>query len=53
MKEQFNAMQSQIQTLIAAISNIKDQNQVNNMAKTLYTSGILNMAETKTIQGQN
>jgi integrase/recombinase XerD len=42
MKEQFNAMQSQIQTLIAAIGNTKDQTQVNNMAKTLYDSGILN-----------
>jgi hypothetical protein len=42
MKEQFNAMQSQIQTLIAAIGNTKDQNQVNNMAKALYNSGILN-----------
>jgi hypothetical protein len=41
MKEQFNAMQSQIQALIAAISNTKDQNQVDNMAKALYNSGIL------------
>jgi integrase/recombinase XerD len=43
MKEQFNAMQSQIQALIAAIGNTKDQIQVNNMASTLYQSGILNM----------
>jgi integrase/recombinase XerD len=45
MKEQFNAMQSQIQALIAAIGNTKDQNQVNTMAHTLYKSGILNVAE--------
>jgi integrase/recombinase XerD len=42
MKEQFNTMQSQIQSLMAAIGNTKDQNQVNNMAKLLYNSGILN-----------
>ena len=47
MKEQFNVMQSQIHALIAAIGNTKDQNQVNNMAQTLYKSGILNMAQTK------
>jgi hypothetical protein len=47
MKEQFNSMQYQIQTLIAAIGNTKDQTQVNNMARTLYQSGILNMTETK------
>jgi hypothetical protein len=41
MEERFNSMQSQIQTLIAAIGNTKDQTQVNNMAKTLYDSGIL------------
>ena len=41
MEERFNSMQSQIQALIAAIGNTKDQNQVNNMAKTLYNSGIL------------
>jgi hypothetical protein len=36
-------MQSQIQALIAAIGNTKDQNQVNNMAKTLYDFGMLNI----------
>ena len=43
MEERFNTMQSQIQ----AIGNTKDQNQVNNMAKTLYGSGILNVAAVK------
>jgi integrase/recombinase XerD len=47
MKEQFNAMQSQIQALIAAIGNTKDQNQVNNMASTLYKSGILSISNCK------
>jgi hypothetical protein len=41
MKEQFNSMQSQMQALITAIGNIKDQKQVDTMAKTLYNSGIL------------
>ncbi|MFL6423909.1 MAG: hypothetical protein ACJ71R_09995 [Nitrososphaeraceae archaeon] len=47
MEQQLSSMQSQIQTLIAAIGNTKDQNQLNNMASTLYKSGILNVAETK------
>jgi integrase len=41
MEQRVNTMQSQIQALIIAIGNTKDQNQVNNMAKTLYNSGIL------------
>ena len=45
MEERFNSMQSQIQTLITAIGNTKDQNQVNNMAKALYQSGIINMSK--------
>jgi methyl-accepting chemotaxis protein len=47
MKQQLNTMQSQIQTLIATIGNTKDQTQVNNVAKTLYDSGILNVPESK------
>ena len=47
MEERFNSMQSQIQTLIAVIGNTKDQNQVNNMAKTLYASGLLKASEAK------
>jgi integrase/recombinase XerD len=47
IKEQFNAMQSQIQTLIADIGNTKDQNQLNNMARTLYTSGLLKASEAR------
>jgi hypothetical protein len=47
MEERFNSMQSQIQTLIAAIGNTKDQNQVNTMAHTLYKSGILSISNCK------
>jgi hypothetical protein len=47
MKEQFNTMQSQVQALITAIGSTKDQNQVNNMARTLYSSGLLKASEAK------
>jgi predicted transcriptional regulator YheO len=47
MKQQLDTMQSQIQVLISSISNTKDQNQFNNMAKTLYDSGILSVPESK------
>jgi hypothetical protein len=53
MKEQFNAMQSQIQALIAAIGSTKDQNQVNNMARTLYDSGILNITPASPLHSNN
>jgi hypothetical protein len=46
-------MQSQIQTLIAAIGNTKDQNQVNNMAKTLYDSDILNITSDSSFHSDN
>jgi integrase/recombinase XerD len=42
IKEQFNIMQSQFQTLITALGSIKDQNQINQTAQMLYKSGILN-----------
>ena len=45
MKQQIDTMQSQIQALIESIGNTKDQNQVNNMASTLYKSGILSVSE--------
>jgi integrase/recombinase XerD len=56
MKEEFNAMQSQMQSLMAAFSNIREQPQVDNMAKTLYSSGLLIRAVDKAAiqpQGQN
>jgi integrase/recombinase XerD len=42
-----NTMQSQIQSLMSAFSNMQEQPQVDNMAKTLYSSGILVKAENK------
>src|SRR5215207_9906329 len=41
IENQFNTMQSQIQSLLSSLGGIKDQNQVNQMAKTLYDSKIL------------
>ena len=41
MKEQFSSMQSQIQSLIMAFANMKEQTQFDSMAKTLYDSHIL------------
>jgi len=42
MEKQFNIIQSQLQTLVTSLGNIKDQNQVNQTAQILYKSGILN-----------
>ena len=50
MKQQLDTMQSQIQTLIAAIGNTKDQSQVNNMAKALYDSGMLNITSDSSLR---
>jgi methyl-accepting chemotaxis protein len=44
MKQQFNTMQSQLQTLITALGSAKDQNQVNHTAEMLYKAGILNLS---------
>jgi hypothetical protein len=41
IENQFNTMQSQIQSLLSSLGSIQDQNQVNQMAKTLYNSKIL------------
>lgn len=41
MEERFNVMQSQVQSLITALSGLKDQNQLNQTARMLYGSGIL------------
>ena len=38
---QLDSMQSQIQSLMSAFSNMKEQPQVDSMAKTLYSSGLL------------
>jgi integrase len=47
IENQFNTMQSQIQSLLSSLNSIQDQNHVNHMAKTLYNSGILNVANDK------
>ena len=41
VEEQFSIMQSQMQSLLSSLGSIQDQNQVNQMAKTLYNSKIL------------
>jgi integrase/recombinase XerD len=41
MENTVNKMQSQMQSLISAFSSIKDQTQVDGMAKTLYGSGLI------------
>jgi predicted nucleic acid-binding Zn ribbon protein len=41
IESQFNIMQSQILSLISSLGTMKDQNQVNQIAKTLYDSNIL------------
>jgi hypothetical protein len=41
VQSQLNNMQSQIQSLMSAFSTMKEQPQVDSMAKTLYSSGLL------------
>jgi hypothetical protein len=41
MENTINTMQSQIQSLMSAFSNMQEQPQVDSMAKTLYSSGLL------------
>ena len=42
IKSRFDLMQSQMQSLISSLGNIQDQSQINQMAKTLYNTKILN-----------
>src|SRR5207244_663838 len=41
MEERFNSMQSQLQTLLTAVTNMNDQNKIDDFAKTLFDSGIV------------
>ncbi|MFI5422339.1 MAG: hypothetical protein ACHQWH_00110 [Nitrososphaerales archaeon] len=41
MEKRFNAMQSQMQSLVSTLSKLTEQGQVNTVAQTLYSSGIL------------
>ena len=40
-EDRLSIIENQMKTLISALGNIKDQNQINQMAQTLYGSGIL------------
>jgi hypothetical protein len=44
MSAQINAMQGQINSLLSAFSNMKEQPQVDNTAKMLYSSGLIKAA---------
>jgi hypothetical protein len=41
MEKQFNEMQSQMQSFVSTLSKLTEQGQVNTVAQTLYSSGIL------------
>jgi len=41
VKQQLDSMQSQIQSLMSAFSSMREQPKVDDMAKTLYSSGLL------------
>ena len=41
LEKQFNVMQSQMQSLLSTLSKLTEQGQVNAVAQTLYSSGIL------------
>jgi hypothetical protein len=45
MKQQLDAMQSQIQSLMSTFSTMHEQPQVDIMAKTLYSSGLIKAAD--------
>jgi len=44
IRSRFDLMESQIRSLLSSLGTIKDQNQVNQLAKTLFDSKILNQA---------
>jgi hypothetical protein len=44
VEKQLEVQNNQLKALISALGNINDQNQVNQMAQTLYSSGILNVS---------
>jgi hypothetical protein len=48
MEERFNNMQSMLEKLIAGLSKTRDQQQVNNMAASLFSSGVLKISYTNT-----
>jgi hypothetical protein len=44
IEKQLEAQSNQLKALISALGNVNDQSQVNQMAQTLYSSGILNVS---------
>jgi hypothetical protein len=46
-EDRLNVIENQMKALLTALGNIKDQSQVNQMAQTLYSSGILNTTQKK------
>jgi hypothetical protein len=40
-EDRLTIIEDQMKNLISALGSIKDQNQINQMAQTLYSSGIL------------
>ena len=46
MEKQFNEMQSLMQSLVSTLSRLTEQGQVNAVAQTLYSSGILKEGNT-------
>jgi hypothetical protein len=44
IEKQLESQSNQLKALISALGNINDQSQVNQMAQTLYNSGILNVS---------
>jgi integrase len=47
IEHKFNTMQSQMKALITTLANLKDQGQIDQTAKILYESGIIDDIETK------
>ena len=44
IEKQLEAQSNQLKALISVLGTINDQSQVNHMAQTLYSSGILNVS---------
>ena len=44
-EDRLSIIENQMKTLISTLGNIKDQNQVNQMAQTFYSSGVLNTSQ--------
>ena len=47
LEDRVKTVQPHVQSLIAALSGLKDQNQLNQTTQMRYKSGILNPANTK------